>query len=472
MNEHQEETFDVIVLGGGPAGEVAGEYAVRGTSLTCALVESALLGGECSYWACMPSKALLRPLEVAGAANHLQGLTGTQVQVPALLGRRDTWRSHLDDSGQASWAKGAGLTVVRGQGRLAGPRTVEVSTPTGTRRLTARVAVVLATGSAPSIPGSLQGVNPWTSRDATGVVEVPDRLAIVGGGVVACEAATWLSALGSKVTMLVRGDSLLGSFEPFAGEAVAKELRSSGVEVCTGSTVEAATRADPTSGGDVGHLHGGPVTLTVGGQSLEVDEVLVATGRRPNLAEVGLDTVGLAPDDLTGALEVVDGWLYAVGDVGGGPKLTHWGKYQARQVGAMIAAHHRGTAVPQAPDEVPVPQVVFSQPQVASVGPTLEQARAAGRQVRAVDQDLGSAAGWGLLRDDASGRARLVIEGDRIIGATFVGQEVAELLHAATIAIVGGVPVDRLAHAVAAYPTASEIWLSLVEAALDTRTPE
>lgn len=480
-----EEAVDVVVIGAGPVGENAAQYAHTAGGLEVALVEADLLGGECSYWACMPSKALLRPLEVAGAAAHLGGLTDPDIDLPGLLARRDEWRSHLDDAGQVEWAEDAGLRVVRGHGRLAGPRRVEVLGDDGApaRVLRARHAVVVATGSTAAVPGELRGVSPWTSRDATGVREVPGRLAIVGGGVVAVEAATWMAALGSDVQLLVRGDRLLSGQEPVASRLVLEGLVDAGVRVRFGTSVERAERADVHAESDVGVPHGGPVRLTLAGsgETLEVDELLVAAGRRPALDGLGLEALGLSAEDLqdesgTAVVTASDGaapWLYAVGDVTGGPALTHWGKHRARLLGERIAALATGRPAPsgeEAGEGVPevVPQVVFTSPQVARVGVTEAQAREEGGEgeLRVVDVPLTSAAGAALLRDDAAGRAVLVLRGDRVVGATFVGFEVAELLHAATVAIVGEVPLDRLRHAVAAYPTASEVWLRLVEEAL------
>jgi dihydrolipoamide dehydrogenase len=459
------EVFDVVVVGAGAAGENAADYAIRGSQRTALLVERELVGGECSYHACMPSKALLRPLEVRDAAEHLGGLPDRiPLDVPALLARRDTWVSGYDDSGQVTWAEGAGIEVARGTARLSGERRVTITSDRSTREVTARHAVVLATGSVPVIPPAFARLHPWTSGDATGVVEVPESIAVVGGGVVAVEASRWLAALGATVTMLVRGERLLDKFEPFASHLVAEGLRAAGVTVRLGAAVGAAARLDGADTG-LGRVHGGPVRLEVDGVPLEFAEVLVATGRRPATANLGLESVGVDPDAV-GDPAARPEWLYVVGDVSGGPALTHWGKYAARLAGAAIAARADGRPVPPTPAEVPVPQVVFSDPQVASTGLTEAHARAAGRAVDTVAVPMSGAAGFGLLRDDASGQASLVFDAGtgRLLGATFVGQEVAELVHAATVAIVGGLTADQLWHAVPAYPTASEVWLRLLEA--------
>lgn len=458
------EVYDVVVIGGGPSGENAADYAIRGSQRSALLIESGLLGGECSYYACMPSKALLRPLEVQATAEHLGGLPDRiAIDRNALLRRRDEWVSGYDDTAQATWAAGAGIDLARGRGRLIGPRRVRIDTSEGRHEVTARHAVVIATGSRPVIPEVFAGAHPWTSRDATGIVDIPDSIAVVGGGVVAAEAATWLAGLGAKVTMLVRGRRLLPRVEDFAASLVADALRDAGVDLRFAAEVDSVERDQPTDTG-LGRIHGGPVRLTVAGVRLSFAEVLVATGRRAAIKDLGLDSVDLGPEQLADPQQRPD-WLYVVGDASSQPQLTHWGKYAARLAGDRIAALAEGRPAPVVPPQVPVPQVVYTDPQVASVGLTSAEAAAAGRAVICAEADLASAAGVGLLRDDATGRARLVFAADsgRLLGATFAGTEVAELLHAATIAIVGRLSADQLWHAVPAYPTASEIWLRLLE---------
>ena len=220
----QTSTYDVVVIGGGPAGENVAQYAIKGTDLTAVLVEGELLGGECSYYACMPSKAFLVPIEVAAASANLSGLRPAELSVLDLLKRRDEWVSRYNDAGQVRWAEGAGLDVVRGWARLDGERRVAVRTAEGERVLRARRAVVLATGAQPVMPAAFQGLEAWDSRDATGVQEIPQHLIVVGGGVVACEAATWMSALGCDVTMLVRGPRLLSAAESFASRLIEEAL--------------------------------------------------------------------------------------------------------------------------------------------------------------------------------------------------------------------------------------------------------
>lgn len=451
-----ERPYDVVVLGAGPVGENVAQYAAEG-GLTVALVEGELVGGECSYYACIPSKVLLRPFALAERSAHVQGLGRAPVDRDEVLAARDAWVHAYDDASQAEWAESAGLTVVRGHGRLTGERRVAV----GDEVLVARHAVVLATGSVPVVPDAYADVLPWGSRDATGVREVPDRLAIVGGGVVACEAATWLSGLGARVTMLVRGDRLLSGQEPFAGEAVRAGLEAAGVDVRLGATVRSATRSDPRDTG-LGRVHGGAVTLVTDDGEVVADEVLVATGRRPRLDDVGLDAVGLTPDDVTGGR--LPDWLVAVGDASGEAPLTHWGKYRARVVGDRIADLAAGRTPGEVPD-APVPQVVFTDPEVASVGATEREASEAGVDLVTARVPFNAATGTVLVRDDAAGEAQLVVDRatGRLLGATFVGPEAAELVHGATIAITGGLTVRTLRHAVPVFPTASELWLRLLE---------
>ncbi|GGR84365.1 oxidoreductase [Streptomyces humidus] len=471
MTETETNLYDVVVLGAGPVGENVADRT-RAAGLTTAVVESELVGGECSYWACMPSKALLRPVIARADARRLPGLRQAvegPLDTAAVLARRNWYTGDWTDDGQVDWIKSIGADLYRGQGRLTGPRTVSV----GDRVLTARHAVVVATGTRaalPALPG-LAEVRPWTSREATSAQAAPGRLVVVGGGVVATEMATAWQALGSQVTLLVRGKGLLDRMEPFAGELVAEALTEAGADVRTGTSVASVTRTD-----------GVVVIVTGTGERIEADEILFAVGRAPRTDDIGLETVGLEPGswlDVDDSLRV-DGadWLYAVGDVNHRALLTHQGKYQARIAGAAIAARAAGTPLDRADpwsahtataDHESVPQVVFTDPEAASVGLSFAEAEAAGHRVRAVDVDMSSVAGAGLYAEGYKGRARMVVDLEREIlrGVTFVGPGVGELIHSATVAVVGQVPIARLWHAVPSYPTISEVWLRLLEAFRD-----
>lgn len=471
-----QDTFDVVVIGGGPAGENAAAYAIAGSDRTAVIVERELLGGECSYWACIPSKALLRPAHVYSASRALPGVSeriaAGGIKLDSVLKRRDAFVSHHDDKSQVKWATDQGIEVVRGVGRIEGERTVKV----GDRTLAARHAVVLATGtraSIPPIPG-LREALPWTSRDATNMHELPQRVAVIGGGVVACECATWLAAFGAHVTMLVRSRSLLNNAEAFAGEMIAETLRNHSVDIRFETSPASVARTDPKDTGE-GRIHGGVVRISLDGKELEVDEVIVAAGRTPSSSDLGLQSVGLEDgayvdvDDHLNVQGVTGDWLYAVGDINGRSPLTHMGKYQARVCGDVIAARAEGRSLTGSryaatADADQVPQVVFTSPELASVGMTEKRARNAGYNCRTVDLDI-AVAGSALARDDFEGRAKLVIDSDAdcLIGATFVGPDVGELIHAATIAVVGKVPLETLWHAVPSFPTISEVWLRLLE---------
>ncbi len=480
MTADSELDFDVVVIGAGPIGQNAAERA-RAAGLGVALVERELVGGECSYWACVPSKALLRPVIALADARRVDGareaVTGS-ISAKGVFGRRNRYVSDWDDTGQADWVSGIGASLVRGHGRLDGPRRVSVTMPGGDQVvLTARHAVVVCTGSRPALP-HLPGIGeakPWTNRQATDSGYVPERLAVVGAGGVGVEMATAWQGLGSAVTLLVRGSGLLPRMEPFVGERIGRGLTDAGVDVRLGVSVRALRRPSRES-----------VILELDDDTeLPVNEVLFATGRAPLTDDVGLETIGMTPgswldvDDTCRVRAVDDGWLYAAGDVNHRALLTHQGKYQGRIAGAAIGARVAGTPLDTAPwgahattaDHYAVPQAFFTDPEAAAVGLTAGQAERAGHRIRTVDIEIGDVVmGAKLYTDGYSGQARMVIDVDRgyLLGLTLVGPGVTELLHSATIAVAGQVPIDRLWHAVPCFPTISELWLRLLEAYRDT----
>jgi dihydrolipoamide dehydrogenase len=388
---------DVIVIGAGAAGEVAAGRLGR-AGLSVVIVEDHLVGGECSYYACVPSKALLRPGEVLAEAQGLPGVdAGPQLDSEAVLAWRDRLIAGLDDAGQLPWLSERGVHLIRGRARLVAERAVAV----GDRVLTARTAVILASGSRPFIPPipGLRHSDPWTTREATTASTIPERLLVLGGGLAGVELAQAFSRLGSSVTIAQRGDRLLTQEEPFASELLRKAFETEGITVYTGCAVQRAWR-DET----------GVHMQLQDGRELRGDELLVTTGRMPVTRMLGLQAFGLSeegPVAVDDRMQVLGhSWLYAVGDLNGRSLYTHMGKHQAR-IAADVILGYDAAGRPLAND-AQAPRVIFTDPQIASVGHTTASAAAAGLEVTVSDVPSNATAGGRYVGHGDPGTTRFV----------------------------------------------------------------
>jgi dihydrolipoamide dehydrogenase len=443
------ERFDVIVIGMGPGGEATAGRLLD-ADRRVAVIERELIGGECAYWACIPSKTLLRSPEAQAEAGRAAGVATPALDWPELRGYRDYMIRHLDDSGQVRGYEQAGATVIKGTARLAGPGRVDVDG----RQLEAE-HIVIATGSQPVRPAvdGLGAVTVWTSREATTVRDIPGRVLLIGGSAVGAELGQFYARMGAQVTIVQRAGRLIDREDPRVGELTGQALAADGITVHVGRTVTAARPAG----------RGAVVTLDDGTQA-ETDVIILGAGRRPSTGDLSLDSAGIQPDQ-RGAITVDERCragegLWAVGDVTGVALFTHVAMYQGRVVADNILGRQRAASY------LGIPRVVFADPEIAAAGLTAGQARRRGIDTAAVETGLADtiARPWTYERDP---RGTLGLLADRsrrvLVGAWAVAPLASEWIHQAALAIRAQIPIEVLLDQVAQFPTYSEAYLTALE---------
>lgn len=460
-----DTSFDVIVLGMGPGGEVAAGRLLD-AGRTVAVVERELIGGECGYWACIPSKTVLRPVQLAADAHGAAGITGTALDWPDAAAYRDTMIRHLDDSAQVDGYRGRGATVLKGAGRITGRTAGRIRVQVGDDELTAE-HLIIATGTTPMLPQlpGLEDITVWTNRETYTARELPRRAVVVGGSAVGVETASFLAGFGVEVTLVQRGGSLLSREEPRVGELAREHLEAAGVCVELGASPARARRKGGDSilvleSAEKDSDSADPASVT----EVRADVIVFATGRTPRTDELGLDTVDIEPDGhgairVDGSCRAAEG-IWAIGDVNGVMPFTHVAKYQGRVAADTIL----GT--PRTAQYDGIPRVVFGVPDIACVGLTGAQARTQGLAVESVELDVAAALArpWTYERDPEA-HLGLLADTDRkvLVGAWAVGPEAGEWIHFAALAIRAGIRLEVLRDQVAQFPTFHEAYLAALD---------
>ncbi|MGJ9403103.1 dihydrolipoyl dehydrogenase family protein [Arthrobacter sp. KK5.5] len=455
-----DHDFDAIILGMGPGGEVAASQLID-AGLNVAVVERELIGGECGYWACIPSKTLLRPAEARSEADRAAGVGGAALDWQEASDYRDTMIRHLDDTKQVDGYADQGATVVKEAGRAIGPGRILA----GDRELTAK-HIVVATGTVPVLPElpGIDDITAWTNRETYTATTLPARAIVVGGSAVGVETATFLSRFGVEVTLVHRGGALLGREEPRVGELALEYLRDAGVRVILEASASGARRDGGESVLELERSGGSGKFGDDGDARVAADVVVFATGRKANTADLGLESLGVelgTKGDVVvdSRCRAADG-VWAVGDVTGVMPFTHVAKYQARVATENILGRDREATYGG------IPRVVFGIPEIAAVGMTGRQARDRGLNVQSVELDAAAALArpWTYERDPKAVLGLLAdMERKVLVGAWAVGPQAGEWIHYAALAVRAELPISLLRDQVAQFPTFHEAYLAALD---------